>query len=73
MSVMVEFASEVQREGRVMKKCVPSNTVPRSSGVARPGPSRARPDLTIDYHMDTQHMPSNLHAKRQSLDRDLCS
>ena len=38
------------------------------SGVARPGPSRAKPDLTIDYHM-----PSNLHAKRQSLDRDLCS
>ena len=22
------------------------------SGVARPGPSRARPDLIIDYHMD---------------------
>ena len=37
------------------------------SGVARPGPSRARPDLTIDYHMDTQHMPSNLHAKTAKL------
>ena len=38
---------------------------PVSSGVARPGPSRARPDLTIDYHVDMQHMLSKNGKFRQ--------